>query len=157
MHVWALRLWCETPAASGLHTTIQELQTCTLTAPALPNTTKKPRAHIKMSGFTPYRILAIFGPLYFLDVLTHNEFLPFFRPSSSPLTFHNVKNRGGGSAEGEPGGIAKNEEQKKTKKTTHRGKPRQTEIKQQRKTLQARQTKKSVFSQKTRFYARLGD
>ena len=40
-----------------------------------------------------------------------------FRGSHSPLTFHNVKNHGDRGAEGEPGGIAKNEEQKKT---THR-------------------------------------
>ena len=36
-------------------------------------------------------------------------------------------------------------EQKKTKKTTHRGKPRQTEIKQQRQTLGAGQTMESVW------------
>ena len=36
MHVWALELWCETPAAlgpSGLHTTTRELQTCTFDGP----------------------------------------------------------------------------------------------------------------------------
>ena len=46
MPVWALGLWCETPAASGpsgFHTTTRELQTCTLEAPALQNTTKIPR------------------------------------------------------------------------------------------------------------------
>ena len=51
---------------------------------------------------------------------------------ASHLTFHNVKNRGGGGAEREPGRIAGNEEQKKTKKTTHRGKPRQTENNKER-------------------------
>ena len=69
--------------------------------------------------------------------------------SPAPFTFHNVQNHGGGGAEGEPGGIARNEEQKKTKKTTHRGKPRQTETKQQRNTLGAGQTKKSVLCVKT--------
>ena len=49
-----------------------------------------------MSGFTPYGILAIFGPPYFLDVFTNNEFWPVLGPSS-PLTFHNVKNHGGGA------------------------------------------------------------
>ena len=53
----------------------------------------------------------------------------------SLLTFHNVNNHGGGSAEGELGGIARNEERKKTKKTTHRGKPRQTEIKTTKKDI----------------------
>ena len=46
MHVWALGLWCETPAASGppgLHTTTRELQTCTFEAPALQHTTRIPR------------------------------------------------------------------------------------------------------------------
>ena len=96
-------------------------------------------AYLKMSGFTQYGIWAFLGPIIFSMFLPQNEFWPFLGPSS-PLTFHNVKNHGVGSAEGEPGGIAKNEEQKKTKKTTHGGKPRQTEIKQQRKTLGAGQT-----------------
>ena len=52
-----------------------------------------------------------------------------------PLTFHNVKNHGGGGA-GEPGRIARNEEQKKNN-------TRQTKIKQQRKT--SGQTIQSVF------------
>ena len=69
-----------------------------------------------------------------------------FWATPRPLTFHNDKNHGGGSAEGEPGGIARNEEQKKT---THGGEPRHTETKQQRKTLGAGQTKKSVFLVKT--------
>ena len=77
--------------------------------------------------------------------LPHIEFWPFLGPSLA-LTFHNVKNHGGGGAEGEPGGIARNEEQKKTKETTQRGKPRQTELKQQRKTLRNGTNKKvSVF------------
>ena len=80
--------------------------------------------------------------------LTHNGCWPFWGPPS-PLTFHNVKNHGGGSAEGEPRGIARNEEQKKT---THRGKPRQTEIKQQRKTHWGRD---KLFGENTA-YARLG-
>ena len=43
MHVWALGLTCETPAAlgpSGLHTTARELQTCTFQGPGASNTTK---------------------------------------------------------------------------------------------------------------------
>ena len=87
--------------------------------------------------FYPIEFGPFWGLLIFSMFLHHHEFSPFGPPS--PLTFHNVKNHGGGVAEGEPGGIAKNEEQKKTKKTTHRGKPRQTEMKQ-RKTLGARQT-----------------
>ena len=79
------------------------------------------------------------GSLIFSMFLPHNELWPFLGPPS-PLTFHNVKNHGGGGAEGEPGGIARNEEQKKTQKTTHRGKPRQTYVKQQRKTLGSGQT-----------------
>ena len=44
--VWALGLWCETPAASGppgLHTITLELQTYTFDGPGASNTTKKPR------------------------------------------------------------------------------------------------------------------
>ena len=48
--------------------------------------------------------------------LPDHEFWPFWDPSS-PLTFHNVKNHEDGGAEGEPGGIAGNEEQKKTTQT----------------------------------------
>ena len=51
-------------------------------------------AYLKMSGFTPYCILAIFGPLFFSIFLHHNEFWPFFGPLPSPLTFHNVNNHG---------------------------------------------------------------
>ena len=61
------------------------------------------------------------------DVLPHIEFWPFWGPPS-PLT-HNVKNHGGGGADGEPRRIAGNE-QKKTKKTTQ-------DKKLQRKTLEA--------------------
>ena len=49
MHVWALRLSCETPAAppdraaGGSHTTARELQTCTFEGPGASNTTKIPR------------------------------------------------------------------------------------------------------------------
>ena len=71
--------------------------------------------------------------------LPHNEFWPFFG-SSLALDLPQCQDNGGGGAEGEPGGIAKNEEQKKTKKTTHRGQPRQTVIKKQRKTLGAGHT-----------------
>ena len=42
--------------------------------------------------------------------------------------------------EGEPGGNARERRTKQTKKTTQRGKPGQTEIKQQRKTLGVGQT-----------------
>ena len=38
VHVWALGLWCEAPAAlgpPGLHTTTRKFQTCTFQAPAL--------------------------------------------------------------------------------------------------------------------------
>ena len=48
VHVWALGLSCETPAASrppGLHTTTRELQTCNLTPPALQTPPKIPREH----------------------------------------------------------------------------------------------------------------
>ena len=57
MHVWALGLWCETPAASGppgLHTTTRELQTCTFERPALPNhqkSTRRPPEREKNSHF----------------------------------------------------------------------------------------------------------
>ena len=50
MHVWALWLSCETPAASGppgLHTTARELQTCTFEGPGASNTTKIPRERPK--------------------------------------------------------------------------------------------------------------
>ena len=80
---------------------------------------------------------ATLGIFKYVQVLPHIECWPFWGPlfsrccypitnfghfwaPSSPLTFHKVKNHGGGSAEGEPGGIARNEEQKKTKKTTQR-------------------------------------
>ena len=46
MHIWALGLSCETPAASGppgLLTTARELQTCTFQGPGASNTTKIPR------------------------------------------------------------------------------------------------------------------
>ena len=46
MHVWALGLSCETPAASGPpgpHTTTRELQTRTFTGSGASNTTKIPR------------------------------------------------------------------------------------------------------------------
>ena len=42
--------------------------------------------------------------------------LAILGPLPSPLIFHNVKNHGGGGAEGEPGRIARNEEQKKQRK-----------------------------------------
>ena len=70
---------------------------------------------IKMSGLPHIEFLPFLGSFVFSMFSPQNEFLPFFGPSPSPLTFHNVKNHGGGGAEGEPG----NEEQKKTKKTTH--------------------------------------
>ena len=66
---------------------------------------------LKMSGFTPYWILAIFGP-------------------PSLLTFHKVKSHGGGGAEGEPGRLAREPRTKENKENN----TRQTEIKQQRKT-----------------------
>ena len=54
MHVWALGLWCETPAASGprgLHTTTRELQTCTFVGPGAskhhPKTTRRPEEREK--------------------------------------------------------------------------------------------------------------
>ena len=91
-----------------------------------------PWAYLKMSG--PH---IEFWP--FLGRLVFTMFLPSWilaiSGPSSPLTFHNVKNHGSGGAAGEPGGIAKNE-----KKTTRSRKPRQKEIKQQRKTLGAGQT-----------------
>ena len=64
-----------------------------------------------------------------------------FGAPPSPLTFHIVKNYGGGGAEGEPGRIAR-ERRTKENKENNTG---QTEIKQQRKTLEARQTILSVF------------
>ena len=45
MHIWALGLSCEPPAAlgpPGFHSTTEELQTCTFQAPAFKNTTKIP-------------------------------------------------------------------------------------------------------------------
>ena len=45
MHVWALGLSCETPAASGpprLHMTTRELQTCTFERPGASNTPSGP-------------------------------------------------------------------------------------------------------------------
>ena len=57
------------------------------------------------------------GPLIFSMFSPHHEFWPFLG-LSSPSTFHNVKNHGGGGAEGEPGRIARNEEQETKKKTT---------------------------------------
>ena len=52
MHVWALGLSCETPAAppdraAGAHTTARELQTCTFERPGASNTTKIPRKRPK--------------------------------------------------------------------------------------------------------------
>ena len=67
---------------------------------------------------------------YFLDFLPYNEFWPFFGPPS-PLTFQNVKNHGGGSAEGEPGRIARErrtkENKRKQRKQHMEEKTRQTE------------------------------
>ena len=65
----------------------------------------------------PYHFSSV--PGIFKDV----RFLPtmnfgHFGDPPSPLTFHNVKNHGGGGAEGEPGGIARNGTKEK-KKTTY--------------------------------------
>ena len=96
---------------------------------------------LKDARFYPILIFGHFlAPLFSRCFHPIMNFGHFWALLPSPLTFHNVKNHGSGGAEGEPGGIAGNEEQKKTKKTTHRGKPRQTETKQQRKTLGAGQT-----------------
>ena len=86
------------------------------------------------------QIQGIFKDVRFYSKLNFGQSLP------TPSTFHNVKNHGGGCAKGVPR-IAGNEEQKKTKKTTHRGKPRQTEIKQQRKTLGTGQTIRVFFGE----------
>ena len=63
--------------------------------------------HIAFWLFLGFLIFSMFSP--------GNEFWPFLAPPS-PLTFHDVKNHGSGSAEGEPGRIARNEEQKKQRK-----------------------------------------
>ena len=88
------------------------------------------------------------------------NFGPFLAPPS-PLTFHNVKNHGGGGAhaEGEPGGIAKNQEQKKT---THQRKTKTNRNKTTKKDTGGRTNntvrvfenvasqRPATFSQKTR-------
>ena len=48
-------------------------------------------------------------------MFSHQKELGPFLGLSSPLTFHNVKSHGGGNAEGEPGGIAKERRTKENK------------------------------------------
>ena len=67
-------------------------------------------AYFKMSGFTHIEFWPFLGLLIFSMLLHHNEFLPFLGPPPSPLTFHNVKNHGGGGADQEELPGTKNKE-----------------------------------------------
>ena len=60
----------------------------------------------------------------------------------SPLTFHNVKNHGGGGAEGEPGENCQGTENKRKQRKQHMEENQENRNKTTRKTLQTGQTKK---------------
>ena len=118
--------------------------------------------------------LVTYDDTFPLTVLLHNEFWPFLGPLIfSMFSFYPITNFGHFGAPPSPStksrtmevGAQKesqeelpgNEEQKKTKKTIHRGKPRQTEIKQQRKTHCGREKQHSpCFLVKSTAYARSG-